>query len=63
MGDDLKDRGAQDRSRINLEEDWEINYWTNELDCTESELREAVSKVGNSADSVRRYLGTPQTDR
>ncbi len=62
MGDDLTDRGAQDRSRINLEEDWEINYWTNELECTESELREAVSEVGNSADSVRRYLANQETN-
>ena len=59
MADDLKDRGPQNRSRINLEESWEINYWTNALDCKESELRDAIREVGNSSDSVRNYLGKP----
>lgn len=62
MGDDLTDRGAQDRSRISLEETWEITYWTDELGCTEAELRDAVREVGNAADSVREYLN-PDKDR
>jgi hypothetical protein len=28
MADDLKDRGAQDRSRVNVNEDHEVCYWT-----------------------------------
>ena len=28
MADDLKNRGAQDRSRVNIHEDYEVQYWT-----------------------------------
>jgi hypothetical protein len=62
MADNLEDRGIQDRSRINLSEEWEITYWTRELACTESELREAVLEVGNSAETVRKHLESSGTD-
>ena len=28
MSDDLSKRGAQDRSRINTSEDYEVRYWS-----------------------------------
>jgi hypothetical protein len=28
MTDDLKNRGARDRSRVNMHEDYEVRYWT-----------------------------------
>ena len=56
MADNLNDRGAQDRSRINMNETWEVDYWTRALGVSEARLLEAVKTVGNSADEVRRYL-------
>jgi hypothetical protein len=56
MPDNLNDRGPQDRSRISMSEQWEIDYWTMEFGCSESELSKAVEEVGNSADEVREYL-------
>ena len=56
MSDDLQNRGAGDRTRINLEQDHEVRYWTRQLHCSETELRAAVGKVGNSAASVERLL-------
>ena len=61
MPDDTSNRGAQDRARINVNEDHEIRYWTQALGVTEEELREAVAAVGVSADAVRQHLGKPQT--
>ena len=29
--DDLKKKGADDRSKINMSEAWEVDFWTNEL--------------------------------
>ena len=52
MSDNLKDRGPQDRSRINVHEDWELRYWTKEFGVSEQQLRDAVKKVGVSADAV-----------
>lgn len=57
MSDNLKVRGAQDRTRINVNEDWELRYWTKELGVSEDRLREFVNRHGVSADNVRRALG------
>ena len=56
MADDLKNRGPQDRSRISITEDWEVQYWTKELGVTEEELAKAVKEAGNSADAVRQHI-------
>lgn len=56
MADDLSDRGAQDRSRINVNEAHELRYWTETLNVSEEQLRSAVSEVGVSAEAVRQFL-------
>jgi hypothetical protein len=56
MVDDLTNRGAQDRARINLNERHEVDYWCRALGVTEAQLREAVREVGVSADAVQRHL-------
>ena len=58
MADDTGNRGGQDRSRINTSQEHELRYWTKALGCTEEQLREAVAKVGSSADKVEEYLRT-----
>ncbi|BEV43965.1 DUF3606 domain-containing protein [Afipia carboxidovorans] len=57
MADDLSKKGQQDRSHINMSEDYEVKYWTHHLGVTRDELRQAVEKVGNSAATVRKELG------
>jgi hypothetical protein len=57
MPDDLKKRGAQDRSRISMSEEHEVRYWTKALGVSKEELADAISKVGHSVDAVRRELG------
>ena len=49
MVDDLKNRGPQDRSRVNVNEPWEVRWWTGEFGCTEQQLRDAVREAGVSA--------------
>jgi hypothetical protein len=56
MSDNLQNRGGQDRSRINMHEKWEVQYWTKELGVTEEELAKAVKEAGNSADAVRQHI-------
>jgi hypothetical protein len=57
MMDDLKNRGQQDRSKINMHEEHEVKYWTKQLNVSKDELQQAVDKVGNSAAAVRKQLG------
>ena len=56
MSDDPNIRAPQDRSRINTEQDYEVRYWTKELGVSEEQLRQAVQRVGSSADKVREHL-------
>jgi hypothetical protein len=57
MTDNLKDHGPRDRSRIALEEDWEVRYWSNEFGLTADQLRNAVKEAGsNSVEKVREHL-------
>jgi hypothetical protein len=55
--DDLKQKGQQDRSRINMHEEHEVRYWTEKLGVSKEQLQAAVDKVGNSAAAVRKELG------
>jgi len=57
MADDLKNRGAQDRARVNLNEDHEVRNWTQKWGVSKEQLAAAVNKVGVSADAVARELG------
>ena len=61
MVDNPKDRGPRDRARININEDWEVRYWTKELQVSEEELRAAVAKVGSLSNAVRKELGRVQS--
>ena len=53
MADDLENRGPEDRKRININEPWELDWWSKELGLTKDQLRAAVRKFGNMADKVR----------
>ena len=56
MADDTKQRHGQDRNRIDLDQDYELRYWTRELGVTEEELKQAVRAAGTQIETVRRYL-------
>ena len=56
MSDNLQQAGQQDRSRINVHEEWEVRHWTEALGVTREELERAVAEVGVSANAVREHL-------
>jgi len=57
MSDDLKNRGRPDRIRINVHEEHEVRYWTQELGVSREELERAVKAIGVAAADVRMHLG------
>ncbi|WP_213278934.1 DUF3606 domain-containing protein [Chryseobacterium indologenes] len=57
MSDDLSKRRPQDATKINVNETWELDYWSKELGVTKERLKEAVRAVGTSVEDVKRYLG------
>ena len=54
--DDLKKAGYQDRSKINMHEPHEVQYWTKHLGVSKEELQKAFHKLGKSAAAVRKQL-------
>ena len=56
MTDDKGNRGPADRSRINMNEDYEVRDWSQKFGVTPDQLKAAVKAVGPMADAVERYL-------
>jgi len=52
MPHDLTDEDAQDRTRINLLEPHEVQYWADKFDVSKERLSEAVRKVGHCVEGV-----------
>jgi hypothetical protein len=57
MSDDKDKPGGQDRTLVNLDEDYEVRDWSGKFGVSEDRLRAAVAKVGNKAEDVERELG------
>ncbi|CAD1790805.1 DUF3606 domain-containing protein [Xanthomonas euroxanthea] len=57
MIDDKNNAASPDRDRINVNEDYELQYWIKALGVSAEELRAAVKAVGPTAAAVRRHLG------
>jgi hypothetical protein len=42
----------RDRTRINLDEPYEVQFWMIEFNCTEQQLRDAVKDHGDTIEAV-----------
>jgi Protein of unknown function (DUF3606) len=47
-----------DRSKINLQSEQELKYWTRALGISKDELRSVIEKVGNAAAAVRKEIAS-----
>jgi hypothetical protein len=56
MSDDKSKRGPQDSSKVNVHEDYEVEYWCRKFGCTRTQLVAAVAAVGTSTAAVEKYL-------
>ena len=59
MADDSDKRGKADRSRINVNEEHEVRYWTERFSISSEQLKTAVQSVGLMAKDVAKALGKP----
>jgi hypothetical protein len=56
MADDKSKTGTADDVRINVNEAYEVQYWSKKFDVTPEELHDAVAAVGPMAADVQREL-------
>lgn len=53
MSDDLRKKRPQDSSKINVNEPWEVEYWTSVLGVSASRLKQLVNEHGTSAAVIK----------
>ena len=59
----LKIKGLQDRSKINMHEPHEVQCWIKHLKVSQEQLQKAVDKVGNGDAAVRKELAAEAVKR
>jgi len=57
VADDRTMTGQADRIRINLNEDYEVRYWTEKWNVSRDELAAAVHEAGVMVKDVAKKLG------
>lgn len=57
MADDLNRRQPEDPTKVNVNEKWEVDYWTKKWGVTEQQLKDAVKAVGVMTKDVATKLG------
>ena len=58
MGTNRMDSGPVDRTSINMNEPFEVRYWSKELGLSLAQLKALVGKVGASTDAIRQELAS-----
>jgi hypothetical protein len=56
MVDDKNERRPQDSSRVNVNEEYEVQYWTNKLGISREKLISTVKRVGVSVEDIKKSL-------
>lgn len=56
MADNKNNRGKSDRSRIDISEPYELEYWKKRFGITTDQLRRVIEKVGPVSKDVEAYL-------
>ena len=56
MADDKGRPGGQDRTRIDINEDYELRDWSKKLGVSAEQLKSAVKAVGTNAKDVEKHL-------
>lgn len=56
MADNLNNRGPQDAARVNVNEEWELDYWSKKFGVSREALKDSVSKVGVSASALAAHF-------
>ena len=56
MSDDTTLRSPQDRSRVAMEQEHEVRYWTERFGVSREDRQRAVDAVGNSVSAIEQRL-------
>ena len=54
--DNKNQKGPQDSSRVNVNESYELQYWTERFNVSTDELKKAVAEVGTSVAALEEHF-------
>jgi hypothetical protein len=54
---DYENKNSPPTRSVNIDTDWEIEYWARIFKVNRSELKSAIKKVGNDFDELKKYFG------
>lgn len=54
--DDKQKTGKGDDSRININESYELQYWSEKFNVSTDDLKQAVKTAGISVEDIREHL-------
>ncbi|WP_421939365.1 DUF3606 domain-containing protein [Pedobacter sp.] len=54
--DNKQKTGIADRTRININESYEVDYWANKFGVSKDKLKAVVQTVGTAVTQVENYL-------
>lgn len=57
MADDTAKTDPTDRERINVNESYELEYWSKKFAVTPDELKKAVAKLGVMSKDIAKHFG------
>ena len=58
MAGNRHDSGPRDRTSINMNEAFEVRYWSKEFNVSVAQLKALVDKVGSGTDAIRQELAS-----
>jgi hypothetical protein len=56
MADDKSNAGGRDRTRIDVNQDYELRDWSKKFGVSPEELKAAVKAVGSESNAVEQHL-------
>ncbi|WP_067706401.1 DUF3606 domain-containing protein [Erwinia sp. ErVv1] len=59
----FKRREPTNRQIVEANEQWEISFWTHELNTTQDSLNRAIKEVGSDNGEIRKWLATARENR
>lgn len=60
MSENSQDRVPEDLTRININESYELQYWSKKFGCTTDELWDVINTAGVMVKDVAEYLNKPE---
>ena len=57
MADDLGRKSPEDPNKVNINQTWELNYWSNKFGVSKERLIQAVKAVSPWVSDVKKHLG------